>query len=572
MSVSRTSAVPTRERRPRPMAHRRARGLLDDSRPPTIAPPAGAWGANEVLGLQRTVGNQVVQRLIGGGVVQRRAGNIPTSTALKDVGPKEIMLTGESAYNAVLDSVDLYLDTGVVPEADHGKQIYVMTEMLLPAIATWERKEGPVTKAIKSSVFGKSRTDKRRLALKQLKEAIGVEDPAVRTQGHTAATAEHDTDRKKLKEYLDNGLASDDRRLKNSCEWIKTAGKALLYAVTPTGDSYARLKKGKKNPAKDEAWFPKGTSGSPGDVMHGKIDYNKDDLSDNTTVNLDDDGKVTGGWNTPGIITITSPSKKSEATVWETLRHEVQHDADMNKGRDAQANVRKAAKLVSQAKTKGAKEAAEAKLDAENSLTRYKTEYRAYNYQEGSTPGPYAALDNTVQDKDFGGKKFSARQLAIFKHIYGGYAYTKKHWDADSDLVSGKFKDAVVTYWNPDTEGVNKYNSARVDDFYKALDAIGGKAKKTSRENEAFEQGKTYLKTRDISPVLSKVSDVKDAKVQALLVALDALHGDDADYIVNESPAMMKKVSDHLDGAAKTKVLDKLHEMASFSKLTSLFD
>jgi hypothetical protein len=271
--------------------------------------------------------------------------------------------------------------------------------------------------------------------------------------------------------------------------------------------------------------------------------------------------------------------------VWETLRHEVQHDADFNKGRDAGANVHEAGKAfdttgaglgVNAARTayeatgnvgqKATGNAALKTYEAEVSLTRYKTEYRAYSYQEGGTAGKYGNLDNSVADKARDGLMFTERQLAIFNHIYGGYDYVKTNWDANTPLTGGRtFRGEVIAYRNPDTEAFNKYNSARVDDFYRALDAIGVKEAQTK---VAEKYG------RDVAPVAGggKVSDLTDPGVVNLLAAIDKLHGDDADYIFNESLAMMKKIKEHLDGAALAAVLDKLKEMADFSKLTSLFD
>ena len=328
-------------------APKQRESALRTGRPGTQAAGVGGTApstARHVLALQRAAGN----RAVGQVVAQRRAGQVPTSATLKAGAPAKLPGGKDKAFDTVLTMVDLYHDTAKVPESDHGKQIHVLTSILPDKIRAWEAGSGngQVAKAVKPGLLGISRADKRRNVLKQLVAGIALEDPLVRDQGFTAATAAQEADRAKLVEYLDAGLKSSDRRLKNSCEWIKTAGKAKLYALTPTGDSYARLIKGKKNPARDEAWFPKGLSGAPGDVVSAAVSYVKGDLADNTNVTLDDDGKVTGGWNTPGIIAITNPAKKTKETVWEVLRHEVQHDADKNKGRDAQAGVRRAAEAV----------------------------------------------------------------------------------------------------------------------------------------------------------------------------------------------------------------------------------
>ena len=526
--------------------------------------------ASQLIGLQRAIGNRAIQSLLqrqstvppawSGGdsvalTIQRRADLVPKSAVLKNDAPVELF--GSNLYERVLATVDSYY---ALSASDHGVQLLGL-EAIRNAIQQWEAENGPVEQAVTAGWFGMSRTDKRRLALKKVKEAIPDEEREVKTQGHTQATSEHQEDRAKLLEYLNAALASPETLLRNSADWILNAKKAKLYALTPTGDSYARLTKGKKNPRIDEAWFPKGMPGSAGDIAGGAVTYNKDDLTDNTNVELDDQGKVTGGWNLPGLIAITRPSKKSKETVWETIRHEVQHDADMNKGRDMGAGIRAASEKVDSATTATDKKKAEAMVQTERSLQRYKTEYRAYSYQ-GSTQ--YAALDNTVQNKTHDGVPFSERQLQIFSHVYQGYAYTKEEWDKNSPLANGKtFRQAVSEYWQPDTEGFNKLNSARIDDFYQALDKIGGKAAKTTSE--------TKLKL-DVAPVSSKENDPDAPDVKALMAALDALEGPEADYIANEAPQLLSKIDKHLDDPAKTKVVDELKFRAASSHLKSILD
>lgn len=537
-----------------------------------IANPRQA-SVESIMRLQQTIGNKAVGRLLHNQVthrpaetnkvIQRKAANIPTKDALTSQGPASTFFNDD--YDAILTEVSNYHNDSVTPAADHGKQL-IQLETIGNRIKTWEDKEGPVTKVVEAGLFGPNLTEKRRKALKDLKPKVPLEDTAVKDQGLTVATDTHKKDREDLTKYVTDGLKSSDRRLANSCEWILTAKKTTLYAVTPTGDSYARLKKGGKDPAKDEAWFPTGLPGSTGDIGSPAATYPHTDVTKNTGVNLDDDGKVTGGWNTDGVVTITSPSKKTKDTIYETIRHEVQHDSDKNKGRESSGGLQQAGVQYESATTGTQQKVALALAETENALRRYKTEYRAYNYQEGDTPGPYATLDNSVQNKTVSGLPFSERQLQIFKHIYSGYAYTKKAWDADADLADGtKFKAAVSAYWNPDKEGFNKYNSARVDDFYRALDAVGGK--------QALNEVTTAYKVTAGS-VTSKVSDVNDGDFKKLLTAIEALHGDDADYMMNESDAMVKKIKAHLDGAALKKVEEELHDLAVNSKLgsISLFD
>ncbi|MGH9561353.1 MAG: hypothetical protein ACRD3S_07855, partial [Terracidiphilus sp.] len=296
-----------------------------------------------------------------------------------------------------------------------------------------------------------------------------------------------------------------------------------------------------ENPGQKTALFPRGLKGSPGDMMNATVYYDKDNYLDGN-VRLAEPN--TGGWNVAGEVIAIVMSSNSKEEVWSTLRHEVQHDADKNRGRDARSGVRKGYEQVDAAPNLGQKALALQKSNAERDLQRYKTEYRAYSYQEGDTPGTYSALDNTVANQNHQGKLFTARQLAIFKHIYAGYEYTKVNWDADSALPDGRtFRDAVVSYRNPDDEGFNKWNSIRVDAFYVALDALGTKLAPTQEEIGLG---------LDISPVTPLDLDKlpRNAKVPAGLDLLqDAarnLTKEDAKYILEGSPALRAKLARHL--------------------------
>lgn len=368
-------------------------------------------------------------------------------------------------------------------------------------------------------------------------------------QSHTKALARHQKDRALLKSYVQQGKKSSDRRLKNSCEWILD-GRTKLYALTPTGDSTERLTHHGKDPSKDEAFFPQGNGGA-GDLNSPIADYNHGDLDDNTNVVLDSDGKVTGGWNNPGYIAIMvqmGGKTRAKKDIWSVLKHEVQHDSDKNQDKRAAATAL----------------AGDAQPDATQvaqSLERYKTEYRAYNYEGG----PFSKLSATKKVNRYG-YTWTQRQLAIFEHIWSGYDYTKEVWD-DSYMtgtwttanpgkalpprpsskgspyeatIAAGWQDAIkvrqqaiVDYVNPDTEGFNKYNSIRVDDFYKALNAV---PKNTADENEKTVKTLTWK-----TAFLGKA---------------------DAKYVLKESPDMRKKMREHLIDKAYVKILTILQELA----------
>ncbi len=344
---------------------------------------------------------------------------------------------------------------------------------------------------------------------------------ATKVEKFNAAKDKHTADRAALKKHVERGLAmgrDKENRLVNSCEWVMK-GKTKLYAITPTGDSDERLTAAGKNSTKDEAFFPKG-NGGPGDIFSSQEEYNYRDLSDNAGVVLDDDGKVTSGWNAAGYVAVANAQTVTQDYVWETLRHEVQHDSDQNRDKKAAApndNIFK--------------------------LERYKTEYRAYNYEQGK----YDKVSHTVPVTKYG-YTWTQKQLAIFEDVFKGYDHTSDGWGKSGSnpitqaAPSGTgsrlarrqaqkvFQEAVVAYVNPDTEGFNKYNSVRVDDFYLKLKAIPLGTRRRSNPavqaliNTCFTDDTTKLNLRD------------------------------ATYILTESPDFTTKIAAHLRSKALTKV------------------
>jgi hypothetical protein len=521
-----------------------------------LAAPEGRAAPADVLALQRAYGNRAVQRLLAAspGAVQRRGNAVTTAGAMTATAAKGTFYGKTHTYEDVVDAVADYHDDARTPADDHGVQLARLRE-IGEHITRWENKHGPTTQAVVRGFFGLSTADTRRQVLDGVKGSLAGETQTVRDQGHTQATQLHAADRNIVTQALNDGLLSGDRRLRNSCEWIATAGKSVLYALTPTGDSFERTRVAGGNPTRDETFFPTGATPDPGDVMNAAVTYNKDDLTDQTNVKLEPGGKITRGWNNPGYVAVVSPTKQGRPKIWETLRHEVQHDADKAFGRDSMAGFRLGAEAAD------ADEAAlrdptanAAKAQAEMRLQKYKTEYRAYSYQEGTSGGRYTDLDNSAQDQAHGGQNFSARQLAIFKQIYAGYAHTKVPWDADALLPDGRrFRAAVAAYWDPDTEGFNKHNSTRVDDVYRALDAVGAKSPATQLE--------TGMR-RDFAPVAAAVTDAANGAVVTLLTAVNALTKEDAQYVLREAPAFTAKINAHLGGAARTAVNGRLTALA----------
>lgn len=104
----------------------------------------------------------------------------------------------------------------------------------------------------------------------------------------------------------------------------------------------------------------------------------------------------------------------------------------------------------------------------------YKTEYRAYSYQ-----GNYNKYDN-IDDYNEGvqrkflvdGRQWTDRQYQIFRQIYLGYPSVSRAWDANLTFGGSTFRERVIDYRDPDTEGANKLNSPRIHTVYRELEAL----------------------------------------------------------------------------------------------------
>lgn len=512
--------------------------------------------------------------------IQRKATKLtPLATMQSGVGD-----TLEGEYAMVVKHLKVYLDDDNVPETNYGFRLRTL-DVIRTAIREWEAKEGPLNQPVSSGI-AETLSDRRRTLLRQLQETIGIEEKQVQDDGLATWKVAHAADREKLKEYLEEAAKSSERTLKNSAEWLMT-GKATLFAVTPTGDSEARVEKAGMSVHEAEAFTPNTERAGAGNINAPPVAYNERNLIDNRNVLLSDSGKNSDGWNNPGYVAVASAATRDKSSVFETLRHEVQHDADWHRGRDAGAGLHSAGKQFDASgasliptetggyELDGTDDEMDAGEDAlqtqqgEMALTNYKTEYRAYSYEGGSSGGAYSRLDNSLRNQEHDGKMFTERQLAIFKHIYAEYPYTKEHWDADSPLTGGRtFRDEVANYWNPDTEGFNKYNSPMVDHFYRLLDMIGVKEAATSLQPYNYE--------RDVAPVEpgTKISDPQMQLVEILLLVIDDMSLEDAEYIFTESPAMIRKLGTHLAGDALAAVMSQLQEKVELLGLgnISLFE
>jgi hypothetical protein len=496
-------------------------------------------------------------------IVQRRGVNIPTKEQMSGRASGAwfpAILSDTQTYETILGAVKLYYEA---PATDYSVQLFRLREMQR-YLGVWENKYGFVTQAIPPGK--KSTADARREVLNDLVNGIALEVPHVQAQGFAKAKLEYAMNTSVLVNHLRNAAASTDRRLRNSAEWLLSGNGTKIYAVSPTGDSTARLDANNMDINADKAYFPRGLANSPGDIMSGSAFYNPNDYMDQTNVLLRPGGAHVNGWNQPGAVAVKDGATKSEAEIFKLIRHEVQHDLDMHKGRDALAAAHPHSQAfdlnggtlnIQNGKVQGVNGGALAEADYQKfkdveSLQRYKSEYRAYSYEETRPDSEYNRLDNHTKNVVHMGEQFTARQLAIFKHIHDNYSYTSEAWLRNPVMADGRaFRRAVSDYYLPDTDGFNKFNSMKVHEFYQALDNIGAKDPGTYLE---------VLHRVDTAPVSAggRVTDANDHSVLALLQVIATMSREDADWVSEQSQAMIAKINRHLGGAAKDKVMEDL--------------
>lgn len=325
------------------------------------------------------------------------------------------------------------------------------------------------------------------------------------------ARQEHNRDRNQLRQWVDEGAnQEDDRRLRNAANLV-LENHLKLYAVTKTGDSDERTAHHGEDPAQKDARFPDASDeANPGDIMTPLAPYNWRDLDDQANVDIDDVGDA--GWELPGLIAVVNPSNQNRNYVWETLRHEGQHATDASRQEEA--------KIVG----------GDPMSKQRRRFEKYKTEYRAYNY-EGGDFDQYSHTTTTNQ----AGYVWTEKQWHIFLSIFQGYSHTSKGWNEPNNAARTWFRNQVVAYKDPDAQAFNKYDAYTVLDFYKKLDNIP-----------------------------AGTADVTLGTVQNLLNILKAgdIEAEDAVYILYESASMIKKIFTHLSGAARTAVLNRLNARA----------
>ena len=377
--------------------------------------------------------------------------------------------------------------------------------------------------------------------------------------------AKHQRDRQALIDLVTNGLKSHNRMERNTCEWIFLR-KVQVYALTTTHDAQDRASRHGYDG--ERAAFPSGNA--KGDIFSEATSYD-DDI--NSTRNITYIGTESGWADGKKVYIVNASGVKPEQLI-NTLSHEIQHVADghdtkeeRHKAKDIELDIELRKVGVELADSKGTydhlKQRAKTKYDdlnehaqkmvtkediltrlmeeenfdestmdgqesrhkllmnqrnAERALNFYKTEYRAYGYELNS--------EHSSGDK-------------VKEHIFEAYGHQKslnKSWKEDVQLANSTqtFREAINAYQNPDTEGFNKYNSIRIDAFFKALAQC---SKEHNANNEEF---------------------------IALADTIDKMKKEDAEYILTEGQALRNMVRARLGTFEAKLTFDALRRKAKF--------
>ncbi|UWE11616.1 hypothetical protein [Actinacidiphila bryophytorum] len=460
-----------------------------------VAPaPAGrrSIGPRDLLRLQRLAGNRAVVSAASAGapgyVVQRALVSVDQWRESHD----EELVRGVPFLGQLEENLRLYY---AATGSDEPATVDVLRALSVLMRADSPGEVDPANLKIKRYLLRRMAFEAKRL----LQNMTSPEDQQAKLE---FTAEEHLKDREFVQTILDEGSRQiEDTLLHNACEWI-LAGRTELYVFTRTGDSLERASasgEGDRIPHVPDNFRNRGHMLAGPEPLYeaGKLDSGK-----NIRYLAKEDRGIAG----TGYIGVARPREVGRGVVEETLRHEVQHVADRSV--DVQHG--------------------RAKKSARYLFESYATEYRAYSY-EGPTFSHLSDDPGHLVRKSMAGSAeygWTERQWAIFNKIYGQYEHTQDGWNDDlPDALPGmSFRQAVLSYVDPDERGFNRLNSIRIDDFYDALHQV---PLNTTNENLAA---------------------VRDVKARARALKPQEAH------VVTTAGPMRNKIEEHLGGAALQEV------------------
>ena len=272
------------------------------------------------------------------------------------------------------------------------------------------------------------------------------------SEQHNKAKENHAQDKAALKNFI--ATPPDDKRLANSIRWYQQ-GKSKLYVLTRTADSADRgalAAKSGKAQQRELAFFGSNILTEEGGT------YNEKDMEDHQNIKFSPE--ESGGFRlaTGGEVYVLEPScpgqREGRPSIGEVLKHETQHEADIDFNLDYMA--------------KGGNDL----NGPDYAFNTYKTEFRAYTAQEA----PWLSED-TDQKSDHNippgmtDNWISKTHKNIFLHIYKRYPKVKAAWDHNAVLSDGtKFRNAAQSFSGDITMiSANPDNSPEVHQFWSLL-------------------------------------------------------------------------------------------------------
>lgn len=282
----------------------------------------------------------------------------------------------------------------------------------------------------------------------------------------------HEAGRDRLRAMVEQGLRSPDELLRNSCEWVKS-GKAKLYAATDLEDTADRLLaafghnlEAYKQVRDLTLLYPDTKKVNQGDIYSEPEPYDwqaplDDKGLERLMAKVMVESVATRGWHEGDKIAIVVDRLGSEQSLLayftETLKHEVQHSADLHEEQSTALGPRNKKNLLEHAKIE------------------FETEYRAHSLMGHSEIVNASAeqKEKFIYDPTYTvSKRHNAVCRLVWKDIAFKYIPSREARDDDGPhLEETELKELFRYMATRDAlaAGLNLLNSVRIDNFYQAL-------------------------------------------------------------------------------------------------------
>lgn len=434
---------------------------------------SGNLSPNQIMRLQKTIGNQAVIQLL-------RQNNVSTPFSASEKASEPIQ------------RVSLIQDSQSI-ETDH----YSVDTLRKMTWGLWNNLK-----------FSEENLEKlkREIKIREKKTPFPIPakepNPKQKEEKYKTTLKKNLQARKLIIKLLKEGLDNKDKILVNSCEFA-LSGNYKVFAITPLEENYEVLSAATKNDKSSESvyileefvlLYPKAESATQkGDIFtdeqpgYNYKDYTK--VLDDPNIGVET-SRRTKGWNMNGALAIVvdSDEKDVKEYLYSVLKHEVQHSADGS--------------------------VTESKRDPKNVLdlavARFETEYRAFAIMghprviELQEKGEQNVLEPSMWDEKLNVSKLhNLLSMLAFQDLKDDFFTRKSRHSSsdDEDSSSSDYEDSsssdyeesslpinVEDEWmlplkkgvnlfadkvkdiDPLKAQINPFNSVRIFNFYKALE------------------------------------------------------------------------------------------------------